>query len=349
MHDPNAAQTETRYGWVMVAVTPLFMALGAGALSSISVFLKPVTADLGWPRGDTAFAYLAGTMALGLGGIVMGYLADRISIRAVTAAGAFSLGAALLLLSRQRSLWEFYLYYCLLGGLGVGAFYAPLLANVGNWFERNKGLALGVTTAAVALGQGGVIYASRYLITALDWQGAYRILGFTFWAILLPLSLLVRNPPVPAARLGGAAGLALPSGECAPLIAPGLAVSWISLAVIFCCIVMATALVHGVALAQDLVIEPQSAAGVVSLMWLSGVVGRIACGGVNVPQERLAEAIWAGAEGDAAQESLATTLRRLRGQRPQATSEMPCCPSMVATPQCARPFAGATGPVAPLA
>jgi hypothetical protein len=76
MHDPNAAQTEPRYAWVMVALTPVFMALGVGSLLCVSVFLKPLQAEFGWARGSTAFAYLAGTVAMGLGGWQGGYFYD---------------------------------------------------------------------------------------------------------------------------------------------------------------------------------------------------------------------------------------------------------------------------------
>jgi hypothetical protein len=48
---------EPRYGWVMVSVAFVMMGLQFGILVSISVFLKPLVAEFGWPRGDTAFAY----------------------------------------------------------------------------------------------------------------------------------------------------------------------------------------------------------------------------------------------------------------------------------------------------
>jgi MFS family permease len=109
----------------MVAVTAVFTGMGNGSLFTISVFLKPLIAELGWLRGSTAFGYTAGAISAGLGGIAMGYLSDRFSPRPVVLGGALCLGAAYLLLARQTALWQFYLFYCLLGGLGTGAFYAP--------------------------------------------------------------------------------------------------------------------------------------------------------------------------------------------------------------------------------
>ena len=274
----NGTRKTFNYGWIMVMVAPIFIGLGLGILGAISVYMKPLIADMGWLRGETAFAYLVGTTSLGLGGIFMGYLADRFSIRLVAIIGTLCLGGSLLLLSRQQSLWQFYLYYCLLGGLGVSAFHAPMLANVGSWFDRNKGLALGIATAAVAAGQSGVPYFSQYLITAVGWRETYLILGMILLAVLLPLSLLMRNPPGLERSVAGAKALPSSKGEGVLPIAPVTAVAWISVAVVFCCFVMATPLVHVVALAQDLGIDAQSAAGLVSLIWATGIVGRIIFG-----------------------------------------------------------------------
>jgi predicted MFS family arabinose efflux permease len=126
----------SRYGWVMVAVAFIFLGIGSGAFVSISVFLRPLSDELGWLRGQTTLAYLAGSVALGLGGIAMGHLADRYSTRRVVLSGVLVLGLSLLLLARQDALWHFYVLYILLGGLGAAAFQVRLLTNVGYWKSR---------------------------------------------------------------------------------------------------------------------------------------------------------------------------------------------------------------------
>lgn len=132
--------TESRYAWFLVIVASMLMGMGGGALISISTFLKPISTDFGWLRGQTSFAYMAGTIAMGIGGIVMGHLSDRFGTRSVVIFGLASLGWSLLLLGTQSKLCQFYLYYCMPGGIGASTLDAPLLANVGRWFERNKGL-----------------------------------------------------------------------------------------------------------------------------------------------------------------------------------------------------------------
>ncbi len=269
---------ESAYAWFLVVVASLLMGMGAGALISISTFLKPISADFGWLRGETSFAYMAGAIAMGLGGVGMGYLSDRYSTRPVVMVGIVCLGGALLLLATQSALWQFYLYYALLGGFGAAALDAPLLANVGNWFERNKGLALGVALAGRALGQGLVPFSAGLLIANYGWRSAYATLGIACLVGMLPLAFLVRNPPSleqarEASRFAGNDGTQAP-----PVVPPKLLVTWLCGAGLFCCTCMGTAMVHAVAIAEDTGIGSREAAGVILLIYVSGFFGRIAFG-----------------------------------------------------------------------
>ena len=274
----SALKPESRYAWLLVIVASVLMGMGAGALISISTFLKPISADFGWLRGETSFAYMAGAIAMGLGGIGMGYLSDRYSTRPVVVLGIFCLGGALLLLATQSALWQFYLYYGLLGGFGSSALDAPLLSNVGNWFSRNKGLALGLALAGRALGQGLVPFSAGLLIASYGWRDAYTILGIICVAGMLPLAFIVRNPPGLAQAKEASRRASAAEQQAAYPVPPKLAVAWLSGAGLFCCICMGTAMVHAVAIAEDAGIGAREAAGVILLIYVSGFFGRIAFG-----------------------------------------------------------------------
>ena len=64
MNQSTAEMTEPRYGWVMVAVAGTFMAMAVGSMSSLAVFMKPLSAGMGWLRGETSFAYMAATLGV---------------------------------------------------------------------------------------------------------------------------------------------------------------------------------------------------------------------------------------------------------------------------------------------
>ncbi|MFP6868743.1 MAG: MFS transporter [Nitrospinota bacterium] len=277
MNQSTAEMTEPRYGWVMVAVAGTFMAMAVGSMSSLAVFMKPLSAGMGWLRGETSFAYMGAALVLGGGGILAGHLSDRYSARPVVLAGAALLGVSYFLLSRQGALWQFYLFYAL-AGLGISSFQAPLMASVGNWFGPNKGLALGIASAWGGLGNGVVPFAAGYLISNFGWRGAYAWLGIFALAVLVPLALLVRKAP---SREGApsSSGQDAPSapGESYP-VAPWVTTAWLGAAAIFCCLCMATPLIHVVPLALDRGIGPQEAAGILLLLSVGSFLGRIVYG-----------------------------------------------------------------------
>jgi MFS family permease len=278
MESTEEPQLESRYAWFMTIVASAIMGMGAGALISISTFLKPVIAEFGWLRGEASFAYMAGAIVLGFSGIGMGWLSDRYSTRPVIIVGVIAVGGSLVLLSTQTALWQFYLYYCILGGFGIAAFDAPLIANVGNWFNRNKGLALGIATAGRALGQGGIPFIAGLLISSTGWRDAYFILGITCWVVLLPLALLVRNPPGLAEAKAASRKANVADIEKAYPVRPKLAIGWVGVASMFCCTCMGTAMVHAVAIAQDAGLGAEQAAGVILIIYVSGFFGRLSFG-----------------------------------------------------------------------
>jgi MFS family permease len=269
---------ESPYAWLLVIVASLLTGMGAGALISISTFLKPISTEFGWLRGETSFAYMAGALAMGVGGLAMGYLSDRYSTRPVVVVGTLCLSGSLLLLATQSALWQFYLYYAILGGFGSSTLDAPLLANIGNWFNRNKGLALGLTLAGRALGQGFVPFAAGYLIASYGWRNAYMILGIVCLVGMLPLTLFIRNPPGFTEAKEASRRAKTAEQETAYPVPPKLVVAWLSSAALFCCTCMGTAMVHAVAIAEDAGISPHEAAGVILLIYVSGIFGRIAFG-----------------------------------------------------------------------
>jgi MFS family permease len=277
---------EPRYGWVMVGVAVVGLALNFGALISVSVFLKPLAAEFGWPRAEVAFAYTVAVAAIGIGGIGWGWLADRYGTRPVVLFGMFIQGLALFLLARLESLWQLYLFYTLLGGLGFAASNVPLITNVGQWFTSRKGLALGIVSAGGALGQAVVPVLATWIIARSTWSSAYTALAILYWSVGIPLALLVRTPARIAEAHSAAAGGSTGNAAAPVGFDPKLVTGWLSVATIFCCYCMAVPLVHLVPLATDLGIEPQSAAAVFAVLMVTSLLGRILIG-------RLADALGA--------------------------------------------------------
>lgn len=264
---------DNRYGWIMVGVTFGLTALAFGGLAGVSVFIKPIAAEFGWSRGEISFGYTAIALSSAVAGLFWGYAADRIGTRPLALIATVAMGGALILLSRQTALWQFYAFYFIFGALGHGALSAPLYAAGGFWFSRNKGLAMGLMAAGGAVGQGVVPFLAAMLIVFHSWRTAYLVMGIAYLVCALPLALLVRDPPARiVARQPQPAG----SFDDAPVpLSPPEVLVWISVAVIFCCVCMAVPIVHVVPMLSDRGIAPQTAAGVLFTLMIAGAAGRI--------------------------------------------------------------------------
>jgi MFS family permease len=245
------------------------VAMAFGAVGTVAVFLQPIAAEFAWPRADVAAAYSVATVATGLGGIAMGHFADRLPVRRVALLGALVPGIAFLLLSGLESTPALYVLHAVMGLVGIGAIMAPLNRLASLWLAGNPGLAIGIVSAGGAAGQGLVPYFARYLIVTEGWRQAYLALGLLFIGVMVPLALLLRDAPraVPPASMGKSNGKSR-----------GQLLALLSIAAALCCVCMATPLVHVVTLGSDRGLAGRDAAGLLAVMMVAGMAGRIVFG-----------------------------------------------------------------------
>ncbi|WP_425053609.1 MFS transporter [Psychromarinibacter sp. S121] len=263
---------EPMYRWIIVIIASTMLAISMGQLvNGLSAFFLPLEAQFGWARGEIALINTAGLIGLGLGGIVMGFAADRLDIRKVALTGAIVTGGAILLASRANALWQLYALFFVAGALGGGALFAPLMALVGGWFRTRAGLAIGLVAAGQALGQGGMPVISAMLIEAMGWRGAMSALGIGTLATLVPLALLVRRPPV--APSAGTVAV-----EVTPPLRPATTVIVLGAAVLCCCSLMSVPLMHLIPLAQGCGIGATGAGSILFVMMIAAILGRVAFG-----------------------------------------------------------------------
>jgi MFS family permease len=267
----TAAAREHPYGWIIVIVSTVSLALGFGAGGVVSVLMKPLEEEFGWFRADISMAYTAYSIGAAVGGLFWGAMSDRIGARPVALIGTVGMSAGVAALNWQNAQWQLDLVFFLIGAVGFACLFSPLMALTGLWFNARKGLAIGIATAGGAFGQGIVPYLGRFLITALGWREAMLVLGAAFLVILLPLMFLLR--PAPAA--------AQPSGQAASRdsnlwnVPHTVTLPWLGLAALFCCICMTAPQVHLIALGIDVGCSPQTAAGLLLTVMVTAVFGRL--------------------------------------------------------------------------
>ncbi len=270
-------ESEPAYRWVIVSASAMMLAISMGLMvNGISVFFIPLNEEFGWQRGSVSLINFAGLVGLAAGGIFMGRLADRTSTRRVCMLGAIVLGLCVLAAAHAQTLWQFYFLFFVGGFLGAGALFAPLIANVGNWFTKGPGLAVGIAAAGQAIGQGGVPFAAAILIGTIGWRNAFTTMGIIMLVALIPLAMLIRKPPH-SASMSSSGGITQSDESPVPLPF-NVVVAWLSIAVLFCCVCMSVPLLHLVPLIQDRGIPLEDAGSVLFVMLIVAIAGRIAFG-----------------------------------------------------------------------
>ncbi|MEE9324623.1 MAG: MFS transporter [Dehalococcoidia bacterium] len=184
------------YGWRIVGVAFLSYMVGASgvSVSGFSVLLKPMSEDpeLGWSRATLSGAFALGVVVVALLGPVLGPLLDkRHGPRSIIIGAAFLSGLGAVLVSRMDQVWQFYLFFGVLGSVGFqGSFMLIHPTIISKWFIRRRGRALAFSGMGLSMGTIIFVPLTQALISALDWRTTWAILGFIVWFVVIPLAFL---------------------------------------------------------------------------------------------------------------------------------------------------------------
>ncbi|HET7197247.1 MAG TPA: MFS transporter [Burkholderiales bacterium] len=274
-------EPESRYAWLRLGASLFLMTVGGVGMYVISVALPEVQAEFGVARGGASLPYTATMIGFGLGGILMGRLADRFGVMVPTVVGGVCLGAGFVLAGMSRSLGEFSLVHGLLiGFLGCSATFAPLVADTALWFNRRRGIAVAICASGNYL--AGTVWPPilQHFFAASGWRATYVGVGiFCTASILLVAPMLLSRPPA----IGAVSGNSFSRSPAArPLgLSPNALTVLLSIAGVACCAAMSMPQVHIVAYCGDLGYGPARGAEMLSLMLGFGIVSRLASGWIS--------------------------------------------------------------------
>jgi MFS family permease len=268
---------ESRASWRAAFMTLAILSISFGSTLLIIVGMKPMQEVLGVERAALALAGSLLWIGTGAGGILMGWLADRIGLRTTVAIGACMIAGGLAL-SSTGPLWALYVGQGLMVGfLGSGGVYPPLLVYVSRWFDRRRGTAI----ALISSGQyvAGVVWPSVFErgISGFGWQATMLAYAGVVLVVILPLTLMLRPAPIPPAPLRQPAMTAARRHRVAGLH-PNVVQALLCLAGFCCCIPMSVPQAHLVAFCSDIGISPARSALMLSVMLASAFLARQAWG-----------------------------------------------------------------------
>ena len=183
------------YGYIVVVAAFLILMMTLGLYMVFGVFFKPLQAEFGWSSAMTSGAFSLSMIIYGVLGIVVGGLNDRFGPRIVMTVCGFLLGLGFLLMSQVSALWQLYLFFGVIMGIGMGGVWVPPLSTVARWFVKRRSLMMGIVVAGAAMGTLiGSPVVSR-LIAAYGWRLSYAILGGVVLLVVILAAQFLRRDP----------------------------------------------------------------------------------------------------------------------------------------------------------
>jgi MFS family permease len=261
----SAPSIESRYSWVVAAVALGVIATSFGAPWIAVVALKDIAAEVGGLRSIPALAGSLAWFGGGLGGIIMGRIAERVGVRWTVMVGGAMIAVGLTFATLGPS-WQLQLGYGLFVGLiGIGGINAPLYVYVSQWFDRRRGSALALISSGGYL--AGAFWPAIFerAISTIGWRQTMLWYALLEIAVIIPLAFLFLRPlpkPLPVALSGGAA-LADRRVIGWP---PNLVYGMLAAAIFMCCVPMSMPQGHLVAFCTDLGISATLGATMLSVL-----------------------------------------------------------------------------------
>src|SRR3954464_9509284 len=184
------------YGWVIVAVAFVTMAIGVNARTAFSLLFPPIVDEFGWDRGATAAAFSFGFILAALLSPLLGRWMDRFGPRVVIEAGVICVALGLFAARYITAPWQLDATLGVLVGAGsVCLSYTGQACYLPNWFVRRGGLAMSIAFSGVGLGSIVLFPALQKVIDAFGWRSACTALAIVVLLVLAPLNLLLRGRP----------------------------------------------------------------------------------------------------------------------------------------------------------
>ncbi|HKD78034.1 MAG TPA: MFS transporter, partial [Ktedonobacterales bacterium] len=184
---------------MVVAISAAGLFLGAPlVVFAFSVFFKPMVADFHASRAAVSFAFSLSNTAGALSIPCLGVLIDRFGAKRLIVVSTVVYGGVLCAaVWVGSSLWQLYVFYALLNvAMTAGAAPVPYGVVISHWFNRYRGIALGLSMMGIGVGSIVVPILAQRLIAMFGWRSAFAVFGIA--VVLLPLPVLawgLQNDP----------------------------------------------------------------------------------------------------------------------------------------------------------
>ncbi len=271
-------KVDSAYAWVIAFASLGLATIGSGIFYLVGIAIVPQAIELDISPESSSLPYGAAMIGMGIGGILMGWIADRKGPFGPALVGSLSIALGCYLVSRTNDFDTIVIVYgLLLGAFGNAALVAPLLSNTMLWFKNRRGVASAVVGAGNAM--GGAIWPPilYWWNTQYGFSSCYRTFGIFALFTMIPMCLLLRekkpdqNPDTSSMNTERV--------QIRTLLVPAhLFVCLLCVAVVGCCIAMSMPMVHLPNYAKTKGFSLEEGAILLSALMTSSVVARIIWG-----------------------------------------------------------------------
>ncbi len=273
------------YSYFIASACFGIQAVGIGTNVAYGVFINPLITEFGWSRAAVSGAYSAAFFLMGFFGIFVGGLIDKMGPRIVMTVTGIFFGLGHLLMFRLDAVWQLYLFYGVIVGIGLSALDVITLSTTARWFSKNRGIMTGIVKIGTGAGQLTIPLVASILIINYGWRTSYLILGIGGLLLLVSIAQLLRFPPrqLDPLTYHEKEPLVLKNYSADEGLSPGetfrtgqfWTICGVAFSVMFCFLVI---IVHIVPHAQDTGIYSTKAASVLSVIGGVSMIGRFIVG-----------------------------------------------------------------------
>lgn len=190
--------------WIFIVSAFALLGLFSGLNFLFGIFLNPLIDEFGWNRSTASAAYSINMFMIAFCSMIAGGLSDKFGTRPVLMAGVLIAGGSLLLSCFIQNLWQYFLLSGVMAGLGRAAIATPVQAFIQRNLDRNRGLATGLAGSGAGLGILVLAPLTGFLVSAHGWRVSYLALGVLFLVIAAPAAVALKAQNRRAAQAGGA-------------------------------------------------------------------------------------------------------------------------------------------------
>jgi MFS family permease len=183
------------YGWVTVITLCTIGTILMGTRFSYGVFFKSIAGEFELTRAVTSGIFSISMIFGSIFAVLGGWALDRYGPRILILVMGLFTGLSLLLTSQTNSTWQLFITYSLLLSIGTSAVFVVIISTVSRWFDKKRGLAIGIANSGNGLGPLIMAPFATYLISSFDWRIAYIVIGLIALVIVIPLSKLLKKDP----------------------------------------------------------------------------------------------------------------------------------------------------------